>query len=235
VKLPDRNGRLRVHQDPTLVDEERFTPVNVWCPLQDIDDRNGALCILPGSHRLYRGPRATSIPPPWSPHEALIERSMTPLYLTAGSAVLFTQATLHASRPNCPRRRGSPRRCSCVMSRHRSDRASAARNAGSESISTPERRLHVQNVPVFGQLDWRAADRPASGLDCVRRVPVARMRSSGWRARNRGGDQYDRRQRHQGTTAKNRSNPSSTGTRMPSTPAANPPIASATNRFNNRD
>jgi hypothetical protein len=100
VKLPDANGRLRVHQDPTLVDEERFTPVNVWCPLQDIDDRNGALCILPGSHRLYRGPRATSIPPPWSPHEALIEQSMTPLHLTAGSAVLFTQATLHASRPN---------------------------------------------------------------------------------------------------------------------------------------
>jgi hypothetical protein len=100
VKLPDANGRLRVHQDPTLVDEARFTPVNVWCPLQDVDDRNGALCVLPGSQRLYRGPRATSIPPPWAAHEGLIESRMTPLHLAAGSAVLFTQATLHASQPN---------------------------------------------------------------------------------------------------------------------------------------
>jgi hypothetical protein len=100
VKLPDANGRLRVHQDPTLVDEARFMPVNVWCPLQDIDERNGALRVLPGSHLLFSGPRATSIPAPWQSYERLIERRMASIHMPAGSAVLFTQATLHASEPN---------------------------------------------------------------------------------------------------------------------------------------
>jgi hypothetical protein len=100
LKLTDPDGRLRVHQDPTLVDEAQYRPVNVWCPLQDIDARNGAMRLLPGSHRLYAGPRATSIPNPWQAHEAEIAERMTAIHMPAGFAILFTQATLHASEPN---------------------------------------------------------------------------------------------------------------------------------------
>ena len=83
-----------------MLDEARFSPVNVWCPLQAMNEANGALKVLRGSHRLCRGPRAVSIPAPWQRHEALIAERMTPIHMPAGSAVLFKHATLHASDPN---------------------------------------------------------------------------------------------------------------------------------------
>lgn len=181
VKLPDANGRLRVHQDPTLVDEARFTPVNVWCPLQDIDDRNGALCVLPGSQRLYRGPRATSIPPPWAAHERLIESRMTPLHLAAGAAVLFTQATLHASRPNVS---DAPRITATLFLCHES----ASIRIAHRRPETPDRidfyaqdddfmfqnvqfSVNSTGVPQIGSyLDSAAYDGTATSEEAIRRL-----------------------------------------------------------------
>jgi hypothetical protein len=181
VKLPDANGRLRVHQDPTLVDEARFTPVNVWCPLQDIDDRNGALCVLPGSQRLYRGPRATSIPPPWAAHEGLIESRMTPLHLAAGAAVLFTQATLHASRPNVS---DAPRITATLFLCHES----ASIRIAHRRPETPDRidfyaqdddfmfqnvqfSVNSTGVPQIGSyLDSAAYDGTATSEEAIRRL-----------------------------------------------------------------
>jgi hypothetical protein len=131
IKLPDAAGRLRVHQDPTLVDETRFAPVNVWCPLQDIDERNGALRVLAGSHRLHTGPRATTIPAPWRDHELSIERRMSALHMPAGSAVLFTQAVLHASQPNLS---DAPRLAATLFVCHRS----ASIQIAHRSADTPE-------------------------------------------------------------------------------------------------
>jgi Phytanoyl-CoA dioxygenase (PhyH) len=100
VKFPDPESEVRIHQDPTFLDETAFTPINIWCPLQDIDGTKGALTVLKGSHRFHSALRGVSIPSPWQKYGAFIKPYMTPLYMSAGSAVLFSQATFHGSEPN---------------------------------------------------------------------------------------------------------------------------------------
>jgi len=100
VKLPDAGSGLRVHQDLTAVDEERFTMINIWCPLQDMDRTNGALRVLKGSHRFFAGLRAVTIPARYRKHELLLRENMSALYMNAGEAVLYSLATLHDSEPN---------------------------------------------------------------------------------------------------------------------------------------
>jgi len=100
VKLPDAGSGLRVHQDLTAVDEERFTMINIWCPLQEMDGTNGALRVLKGSHRFFAGLRAVTIPARYRKHEQLLRENMSAVYMNAGEAVMYSLASLHDSEPN---------------------------------------------------------------------------------------------------------------------------------------
>ena len=116
VKLSHPDSALPPHQDFTLVDEERFTPLTIWCPLEDLDERNGALCLLKGSHRLPRSIRALTIPSPYRPHAELIKSRMKPFYVKAGTAIIFTLATFHSSEANTT---GRPRIAASTLVAHR--------------------------------------------------------------------------------------------------------------------
>jgi ectoine hydroxylase-related dioxygenase (phytanoyl-CoA dioxygenase family) len=116
VKLSHPKSALPPHQDFTLVDEERFTPLTIWCPLEDIDETSGALCLLKGSHRLPRAIRALTIPSPYRPHAELIKARMKPIYVKAGTAIIFTLATFHSSQANTT---GQPRVIGSTLVAHR--------------------------------------------------------------------------------------------------------------------
>jgi len=51
-----------VHQDMTLVDESKFSGINIWVPLVDLTEKNGVLQVLPGSHRIFPRYRGSTIP-----------------------------------------------------------------------------------------------------------------------------------------------------------------------------
>ncbi len=101
VKDPQQSdtGVVQVHQDPTFVDEERYSSVGIWIPLVDTDATNG-IAVLPGSHRWNDGPRSFG---GWSPYASLsaqlLEQAM-PVPIRAGSALVFSQKLFHGSRPN---------------------------------------------------------------------------------------------------------------------------------------
>jgi len=61
VKSPGPESAMCVHQDMTLVDESKYTGVNIWVPLIDLTETNGAIQVLPGSHRLYPTYRGSTI------------------------------------------------------------------------------------------------------------------------------------------------------------------------------
>lgn len=100
TKNNEPKSELGMHQDLTLVDEDRFVPINVWCPLIDINEKNGALRLLKGSHNFPRTYRAPTIPFTYQEHVKYLERYMTPMYVKAGQAVICSQSTLHDSVPN---------------------------------------------------------------------------------------------------------------------------------------
>ena len=62
-KPPSKGSELGVHQDWTIVDEEKYVALNCWVPLTDIDKTNGAIQILPGSQfSKYNSFRAPTLP-----------------------------------------------------------------------------------------------------------------------------------------------------------------------------
>lgn len=102
MKWPDEDSAFNAHQDWTMVDEARFRTVNVWCPLVDTDANNGALRVLPGSHRVLDAIRCSPMPPAGceSPGWQVRWDEMDPVEVRAGQALVFDHALLHSSGPN---------------------------------------------------------------------------------------------------------------------------------------
>lgn len=104
IKEPQQNqaaGVVQIHQDPTFVDEERYDSMGIWVPLVDTDATNGAITVLPGSHRWNRGPRSFggAASPYLNILPALVEHAQ-PLPMKAGTAMVFSQKVFHGSPTN---------------------------------------------------------------------------------------------------------------------------------------
>lgn len=100
VKHADKNSELGVHQDMTLVDESKFMGINIWSPLCDTTPENGALYLIPKSHRIFPTYRNATISNIYDKHYSLIKKYMQPVYMKAGEAILFDHSILHYSPPN---------------------------------------------------------------------------------------------------------------------------------------
>lgn len=100
VKAPGENSRLIMHQDMTLVDEKFYSGINIWCPMVDLTETNGAIEVLPKSHRFYETYRGSSIPDIYDDVKDEVAGLMQPCYLKAGEAIIFDQSIIHNSPPN---------------------------------------------------------------------------------------------------------------------------------------
>jgi hypothetical protein len=100
VKSPGPESGMCIHQDMSLVDESRFTGINIWVPLVDLTIENGALFVLPGSHRIFPTYRGSSIPEFFAPVMDDMIDYLQPVLIKAGEAVFFDQSIIHFSPPN---------------------------------------------------------------------------------------------------------------------------------------
>lgn len=94
-------GEVPVHQNWTFVDEEHFTSLSLWCPLQEVSRENGTLEVVPGTHKVicnYRGPSI-----PWvftKLNQLLIDKYMIPCNLQIGQVVILDDSIIHYSGVN---------------------------------------------------------------------------------------------------------------------------------------
>lgn len=100
VKSPDPKSGMCVHQDMSLIDESKFTGINIWSPLIDLTVENGTIFVLPKSHRFFPTYRGSSIPEFFSPVMNEIIDFLEPVLISAGKAVVFDQSIIHFSPPN---------------------------------------------------------------------------------------------------------------------------------------
>lgn len=100
VKTPVPESAMCVHQDMTLVDESKYTGINIWVPLIDLNDENGTLEVLPRSHRIFPTYRGSSIPEFFGSCPEYVKRYMIKVYPRAGEAVIFDQSIIHYSQAN---------------------------------------------------------------------------------------------------------------------------------------
>jgi hypothetical protein len=100
VKTPGPDSGMSIHQDMSLVDESKYTGINIWVPLIDLTVKNGTLFILPGSHRIFPTYRGSSIREFFSDVMDDMIDYLHPVYVKAGQAVIFDQSIIHYSPPN---------------------------------------------------------------------------------------------------------------------------------------
>jgi ectoine hydroxylase-related dioxygenase (phytanoyl-CoA dioxygenase family) len=100
-KMPSENSDLVLHQDWTIVDEEKSVALNCWVPLCDTDENNGTLMVVPGSHYPnFPVNRAPTLDFWFNGNDDLIREKLVPMNAKAGEAVILNQSLIHYSPPN---------------------------------------------------------------------------------------------------------------------------------------
>jgi len=94
------SGEVPLHQDWSFVDDRAWRSVNVWCPLDDVDDANGCLRVVPGSHAAARQPRAAGSGFFFAEIEPVLRQHLRSVPMRAGQAVVFDHCLFHCSPPN---------------------------------------------------------------------------------------------------------------------------------------
>jgi hypothetical protein len=97
---PAGASALSMHRDWTMLPDGDQAALNVWCPLIDVDEGNGALALLPGSHRLVPNIEAAHVRPFFADYGDLLTELSVSVPLGAGEAVIFDYRTIHGSRAN---------------------------------------------------------------------------------------------------------------------------------------
>lgn len=110
AKAARSESAFPIHQDPTLVDEERCTPLTFWVPLVDVGPEAGCMQGVPGSHRLDARPRPAFRPFPYQHEDARLRPLLRLIPMRAGQVLVSHPALFHASVPH----RGAGRRVACV-------------------------------------------------------------------------------------------------------------------------
>jgi ectoine hydroxylase-related dioxygenase (phytanoyl-CoA dioxygenase family) len=100
VKSHADSDVLPLHQDWSVVEEDRYTTVFVWCPLVDVAAVNGCLFVLPGSHRFFRTLRSGTYPSDRFVLPPEVHKHTQDVPLRAGQAVCYSDALFHGSHAN---------------------------------------------------------------------------------------------------------------------------------------
>ncbi len=101
VKRQGADTTFPIHQDWSVVDEKHHRAFNMWIPLHDVDESNGALWIVKGSHKFPNHVRGPGYLFPRMYHlESHIRPMMEPMAMQAGQALIFYHRVIHGSPPN---------------------------------------------------------------------------------------------------------------------------------------
>jgi hypothetical protein len=103
VKEPGKKNIVPPHQDWSFVDETKYCSATIWIPLQDVNEENGALGVIPGSHKLFDYPRSSPSPQsksPLSDHIFTLFPYTQIVPLKVGECLIFDTRLIHASPPN---------------------------------------------------------------------------------------------------------------------------------------
>lgn len=102
IKEKGDESAVPLHQDWTYVNEEEFFSMNIWVALEDVTPNNGALFLIPYSHKIFSGylRPSPSYPIPFEKIKRLLSLFKRSVFLKAGDSICFDNRTIHGSYPN---------------------------------------------------------------------------------------------------------------------------------------
>ncbi len=168
VKQPVSTGDSTVdlHADWSIHDETASDALTLWIPLQDVDEANGCMHVIPGSHRWVQRIRGVGIPEPYRRHRPLLGwADLHPIPMKKGEVLFYHNALLHASPPNTT----NSARLACLVACHPADttpvlyyqrfwrlRTPVQRYGLSrEFFATYDKRSKPAQNPIPGSLSYR--------------------------------------------------------------------------------
>lgn len=101
IKKNKPESTLGLHQDWTFTDESKNNSINIWIPLSDINEDNGPLSFILGSHRIDNPIRGKNIMQVFEDGIPKILKKYTKSFLVKkGNALIFDTRMIHFSPPN---------------------------------------------------------------------------------------------------------------------------------------
>ena len=92
-----------LHQDNFYLQVSPGTCLAAWVPLEDVDEENGGLFIVPGSHKTeVQCPHVADLSVSFTTEEVDVPEGMAPVevVLKAGDVLFFNGSVIHGSYPN---------------------------------------------------------------------------------------------------------------------------------------
>ncbi|MFT4543879.1 MAG: hypothetical protein ACI9EQ_000329 [Bacteroidia bacterium] len=101
AKEKGNSTQFTLHQDWTVVDESKDYSINIWVPLKDVDENNGAVWLIPNSHKLEQPIRgAGCLHTGYNEQIKELENHLQCVKVKAGEALIFFHTTVHGSPAN---------------------------------------------------------------------------------------------------------------------------------------
>lgn len=91
---------MSLHQDWCIVDERTGTSLAIWVPLIDVDEDNGAIQVLPGSHQVRQTIRSVDVPSLYIDFDSAFSPHLVPVTARAGEAIIYYHRLFHGSKQN---------------------------------------------------------------------------------------------------------------------------------------
>jgi hypothetical protein len=88
-----------LHQDWNVVDESKYQSMCVFCPLIDVDETNGCIQIVKGTHKWFNSLRSINMPSLFVNFED-VKDLLIAVPAKRGDAVVFAHNVFHGSLPN---------------------------------------------------------------------------------------------------------------------------------------
>jgi ectoine hydroxylase-related dioxygenase (phytanoyl-CoA dioxygenase family) len=101
VKYARSAGDLSWHTDTSLMINTHLEPhFGIWCPLIDVNEKNGAFCLIERSHKFSHAIFLGGIPWPYEAYHTVFDKVKKVTELKAGQIVLFDLRLIHHATPN---------------------------------------------------------------------------------------------------------------------------------------
>ena len=99
-KGTSRDSASYLHQDWNIVDETKDTSMVIWVPLEKVDEENGCLVVVPGSHKWQTTIRSSNIDSIHLKYTKRLEPYIQSVPANPGDAIIYSLNTFHGSKPN---------------------------------------------------------------------------------------------------------------------------------------
>jgi len=98
---PPGTGEFEIHQNWPALADLNDTSLTIWCPLVEVDESNGAIQIVAGSHKILPHVQGPTSPAYFKDfRRELLDKYLRIIPMSAGEALIFDDSLIHWSAKN---------------------------------------------------------------------------------------------------------------------------------------